>query len=477
MTKIKLYNTKSRSKEVFTPINDKDVRMYVCGPTVYDRAHLGNGRPVLVFDVLYRLLRHVYGEDHVTYVRNFTDVDDRINETAQNRKAAGALGSLEELIADRADETIRWYHEDMDALGALRPDHEPRATGYIAQMIAMSEELIAKGHAYAAEGHVLFAVESYADYGKLSGRSVDDMIAGARVEVAPYKRNPMDFVIWKPSPDDLPGWDSPWGRGRPGWHIECSAMAYELLGAQFDIHGGGNDLTFPHHENEIAQSKCVGHEFANVWMHNEMLQVEGKKMSKSLGNFFTVRDLLEQGVPGEVIRFVMLSTHYRKPMDWTEKKRADAEKILVGWYWATSDASVGDPPVEVVEKLKSDLNTSAAISSMHRLAREGDDGALKGAMALLGFPTNAETISPEIMEKVRRLDGRGDKIANDLMLGKFAKRFEALRKEAQESRDFTKLDALKNALQDIGVEVRMSKEGVELRPGSFFDRDQLEALK
>jgi len=235
MTSITLYNTVTRAKEPFEPIRADNVRMYVCGPTVYDRAHLGNARPVLVFDVLYRLLRHVYGAEHVTYVRNFTDVDDRINQTAQDRQAAGASGTLEDLIAERADETIHWYHQDMDALGALRPDQAPRATEYITQMIAMISELIARGHAYAAEGHVLFAVDSWPDnYGKLSGRSVDDMIAGARVEVAPYKRNPMDFVMWKPSSDDLPGWDSPWGRGRPGWHIECSAMAHDLLG---ECHG------------------------------------------------------------------------------------------------------------------------------------------------------------------------------------------------------------------------------------------------
>ena len=328
---IHLYNTATRSKERFAPLDPKNVRMYVCGPTVYDRAHLGNARPVLVFDVLYRLLRHVYGADHVTYVRNFTDVDDRINETAQRRKAEGATGTLEDLIRARSDETIDWYHADMDALGALRPDHAPRATSYIAQMIAMITDLIAKDVAYEKEGHVLFRVRAYPDYGKLSGRSIDDMIAGARVEVAPFKEDPMDFVLWKPSTDDLPGWDSPWGRGRPGWHIECSAMAHDLLGAQFDIHGGGNDLQFPHHENEIAQSKCAGHGFANYWLHNEMLQVEGKKMSKSLGNFFSVRDLLDQGVPGPVIRFVMLSTHYRKPMDWTEKKRREAADTLDYW--------------------------------------------------------------------------------------------------------------------------------------------------
>ncbi|MEL6517588.1 MAG: cysteine--tRNA ligase, partial [Pseudomonadota bacterium] len=303
---IRLYNTKTRQKEDFVPLDPQNVRMYVCGPTVYDRAHLGNARPVLVFDLLYRLLRHSFGDAQVTYVRNFTDVDDRINETAQKRKAAGAEGTLEQLIHARSNETIRWYHEDMDALGALRPTHAPRATDYIPQMVTMIADLIAKGHAYEAEGHVLFAVDSWKDgYGRLSGRSVEDMIAGARVEVAPYKKNPMDFVLWKPSDADLPGWDSPWGRGRPGWHIECSAMAHALLGDTFDIHGGGIDLQFPHHENEIAQSCCAHPQggFARVWMHNEMLQVEGKKMSKSLGNFFTVHDLLEQGVPGEVIRF------------------------------------------------------------------------------------------------------------------------------------------------------------------------------
>ncbi|HAV07241.1 MAG TPA: cysteine--tRNA ligase, partial [Rhodobacteraceae bacterium] len=294
MTTLRLRCSKSRTIKDFAPIDPNNVRMYVCGPTVYDRAHLGNARPVIVFDVLYRLLRHVYGAENVTYARNFTDVDDRINATALARKEAGAPGTLEDLIAERSEETIAWYHADMDALGTLRPTHEPRATAFIGQMIAMIDDLIAKGHAYEKESHVLFRVRSYSNYGKLSGRSVDDMIAGARVEVAPFKEDPMDFVLWKPSTDDLPGWDSPWGRGRPGWHIECSAMAHELLGDSFDIHGGGNDLIFPHHENEIAQSCCAHPEgrFARYWLHNEMLQVEGKKMSKSLGNFFTVRDLL-----------------------------------------------------------------------------------------------------------------------------------------------------------------------------------------
>ena len=447
-TKIKLYNTKTRTKEEFAPIDPENVRMYVCGPTVYDRAHLGNARPVLVFDVLYRLLRHVYGADHVTYVRNFTDVDDRINETAQKRKEAGAEGTLEELIASRADETIDWYHQDMDVLGALRPDFEPRATEYIGQMIALSQDLIDRGHAYVAEGHVLFSVESYADYGALSGRSVDDMIAGARVEVAPYKRNPMDFVLWKPSPDDLPGWDSPWGRGRPGWHIECSAMAHELLGAHFDIHGGGNDLQFPHHENEIAQSTCVGHQFANVWMHNEMLQVEGKKMSKSLGNFFTVRDLLEQGVPGEVIRFVMLSTHYRKPMDWTEKKRAEAEKTLRKWRRQTDCVALEYSLEQATDALTDDLNTSEVIMRMHKLSADGDYSALKATGSLIGllgdnladwWDLEADTPSDEFAAKV-------EKLIQD-------------RKNAKRDRNFSKADEIREKLASIGVMLSDSSEG------------------
>jgi cysteinyl-tRNA synthetase len=341
---IRLTNSKTRKKEDFVPINPANVRMYVCGPTVYDRAHIGNARPVVVFDTLYRLLRHLYGPDHVTYVRNFTDVDDKINAEALRRQKAGAAGTLEDLIRERTNETIAGYHADMDALGAMRPDHEPRATDYVGQMVAMTADLIAKGHAYEASGHVLFRVRSYKDYGKLSGRSVDDMIAGARVEVAPFKEDPMDFVLWKPSSGEEPGWHSPWGKGRPGWHIECSAMAQELLGDSFDIHGGGLDLQFPHHENEIAQSACAHPEgdFAHYWLHNEMLQVEGKKMSKSLGNFFTVSDLLDQGIPGEVIRFVLLMTHYRSPMDWTAEKARQARRSLDRLYSVVGDVEMDE---------------------------------------------------------------------------------------------------------------------------------------
>ena len=456
---IRLTNSKTREKEVFAPIDPQNVRMYVCGPTVYDRAHLGNARPVLVFDVLYRLLRETYGADHVTYVRNFTDVDDRINETARKRKEAGADGTLEQLIAERSNETIAWYHEDMDALGAMRPDHEPRATAYIGEMIAMIEKLIDQGHAYAAEGHALFSVDSFKDYGALSGRSVDDMIAGARVEVAPYKKNPMDFVLWKPSSDDLPGWDSPWGRGRPGWHIECSAMSEALLGVEFDIHGGGNDLMFPHHENEIAQSCCVnpGTEFAKTWLHNEMLQVEGKKMSKSLGNFFTVHDLLEQGVPGEVIRFVMLSTHYRKPMDWTEKKRAEAEATLRKWRAMTADVAAGAIPEDVVAAVSDDLNTAGALTVLHRLASDGDAAGLKAGAQFIGLLT----------------DDLGGWIAPAADLSAWEAKLATAREKAMQTKDFGQVDALKTMLIDAGVEVRMSKAGVELIAAAGFDAAKL----
>ena len=486
MTDIKLYNTMARAKQDFTPIDPNNVRMYVCGPTVYDRAHLGNARPVVVFDVLYRLLRHVYGDDHVTYVRNFTDVDDKINATALQRKEAGAEGTLEELVHERSNETISWYLNDMGALGALEPDHMPRATEFIEPMVAMIQDLIAKGHAYEAEGHVLFAVESYKNYGTLSGRSVDDMIAGARVEVAPYKRNPMDFVLWKPSTDDLPGWDSPWGRGRPGWHIECSAMSYDLLGASFDIHGGGNDLQFPHHENEIAQSKCAHPKggFANYWLHNEMLQVEGKKMSKSLGNFFTVRDLLEQGVPGEVIRFVFLGTHYRKPMDWTEKKRVEAEKTLTKWKELTSLFTHSEDLIEQVEEVPvpeaviaavaDDLNTSLAIAEMHKIAKAAktsDEARMELASAMRFF---------EFDWKQRWTHSFGTSIEKTLSspvdLEAYEELLMAARERAFETKDFSNVDRIKTMLLKAGVEVRMSKTLVELDTTDAFDPSKLEGL-
>ena len=452
---IYLRNTKTRSVDVFTPIDPENVRMYVCGPTVYDRAHLGNARPVVVFDVLYRLLRHVYGAEHVTYVRNFTDVDDKIIARAEETGRE---------IAQITGETTQWFLDDMGALGALEPNQMPRATDYIPQMVAMIERLVETGHAYPdGAGHVLFAVKSYDDYGALSGRSVDDMIAGARVEVADNKRDPMDFVLWKPSDADQPGWDSPWGRGRPGWHIECSAMADDLLGDHFDIHGGGNDLMFPHHENEIAQSCCVhpGSGFANFWVHNEMLQVEGKKMSKSLGNFFTVRDLLDQGIPGEVVRFVFLSTHYRKPMDWTADKAREAEAHLRKWRKMVDGVTAGAPSHAVVAAIADDLNTAGAIAELHKLAAAGDVETLLGSAQMLGL------LDPAMGDWAK---------GADVDLSAYADTLSAAREAAMATKDFAEVDRLKTALTEAGVEVRMSKAGVDLSPKPDFDATKLDGL-
>jgi cysteinyl-tRNA synthetase len=364
-----LYNTLTRRKEPFEPLDPENVRLYVCGPTVYDRAHIGNGRAFVVFDVLYRLLRDIYGKDHVRYVRNITDVEDKINA------AARANG---EPIAALTARTTAAFHDDMAALGVLPPDVEPRATEHIAQMIAMIERLIASGHAYSAEGHVLFAVASDPNYGQLSGRSRDEMIAGARVEVAPYKRDPADFVLWKPSAPDEPGWQSPWGRGRPGWHIECSAMSEAHLGQTFDIHGGGLDLIFPHHENELAQSTCAhqGRPFVRYWVHNGFLSIDAAKMSKSLGNFFTVREVLD-GAPGEAIRLALLTAHYRDPLDWTSERLRRSRQTLDRFYRALTlpgdavferhgEAQASLSPVR--QALEDDLNTPLALTHLHELA-------------------------------------------------------------------------------------------------------------
>ena len=472
MIQIRLNNTKTRRKEDFVPIDPKNIQMYLCGPTVYDRAHLGNARNVLIFDVLFRLLRHRYNKKTVTYVRNFTDIDDKINAKAADTGRE---------IGDVTAETIKWYHEDMDALGALRPTHEPRATQFVSQMITMILDLIEKDHAYVAEGHVLFAVESYEHYGDLSGRSIDDMIAGARVEVAPYKRNPMDFVLWKPSSDGQPGWESPWGYGRPGWHIECSAMALELLGSSFDIHGGGNDLQFPHHENEIAQSTCAGHDFANFWLHNEMLQVEGKKMSKSLGNFFTVRDLLDNGIHGIVIRLVILGTHYSKPMDWTDKKKAEAENALRKWYGilhghgfnpalikALKVEGKWKPDVEFIGVLANDLNTSGAISRLHVLSKNKTAATLAGfahGMEMLGLISDWSNI-PMFAGDDRKAD-----IIPDISV-----RVEALlaqRAAARATKDWVLADEVRNILNAAGVQVTDVGGQATWKPGPDFDAAKL----
>ena len=379
-----LYNTLTRKKDLFTPIDAQNVRMYVCGPTVYDYAHIGNARPVIVFDVLFRLLRHLYGETHVTYARNITDVDDKINARAAEEYPDLPLNDA---IREVTTRTTRQFHADIAALGVLPPTVEPTCTAHVPEMIAMIGVLIAKGFAYAAEGHVLLDTTAAPDYGQLSGRSLDEMIAGARVEVAPYKRNPADSVLWKPSSDQQPGWDSPWGRGRPGWHIECSAMAAKHLGTEFDIHGGGIDLVFPHHENELAQSRSAHGtaKMANIWMHNGFLQVEGEKMSKSVGNFVTINELLREekfggrAWHGETLRFAMLMAHYRQPIDFNAGTLVDAEKELS--RWATSiqllnghirrlvnlDALV--PSADLVDALCDDLNMPKAIAVLRQHAK------------------------------------------------------------------------------------------------------------
>src|SRR6202161_3956338 len=335
---LKLYDTLRREKRAFRPLDPANVRMYVCGPTVYDYAHIGNARPVIVFDVLFRLLRHLYGAEHVTYVRNITDVDDKINARAAEEYPDLPLN---EAIRKGTEKTDRQFHEDVAALGCLPPSIEPRATEHIVEMRALIDRLVASGNAYVAEDNVLFSVPSMPDYGRLSKRPLDEMIAGARVEVAPYKRDAMDFVLWKPSKPGEPAWASPAGLktpGRPGWHIECSAMSWKHLGEEFDIHGGGIDLVFPHHENEIAQSRCAFHTpvMANYWMHNGFLQVEGEKMSKSTGNFVTIHQLLRDwngySWPGEALRLNMLRTHYRQPIDWTFNSLDESHKILWDWY-------------------------------------------------------------------------------------------------------------------------------------------------
>ena len=375
---LKLYNTLTRRKEDFLPEDPANVRLYVCGPTVYDFAHIGNARPVIVFDVLFRLLRHIYGENHVTYVRNVTDVDDKINARAAEEQVS---------IRELTETTLKQFRDDISVLGVLQPTFEPRATESVPEMIALIERLVASGHAYVAEGHVLFHVPSMKDYGRLSGRSLDDMIAGARVEVAPYKKDPMDFVLWKPSTPDLPGWDSPWGRGRPGWHIECSAMSWKYLGETFDIHGGGIDLVFPHHENELAQSRCAFSTplMARLWMHNGFLQVEGRKMAKSEGNFITIRELLNDW-PGEVLRFNMLRSHYRQPMDWTIRGLEESLGILRNFYaLAPAGKPTADFDAALDEALRDDLNTPEAINRLHELEKVGDASALIGSLAALGF--------------------------------------------------------------------------------------------
>ncbi|GGF28720.1 cysteine--tRNA ligase [Youhaiella tibetensis] len=398
-TRLRLYNTLTRSKQDFVPLDPDNVRMYVCGPTVYDFAHIGNARPVIVFDVLFRLLRHVYGAEHVTYVRNITDVDDKINARAA-RDFPGL--PLNEAIRKVTEKTAAQYQADTAALGALEPTVQPRATENIDEMQALIKALIERSHAYEAKGEVLFAVDSMPDYGQLSGRNLEDQLAGARVAVESHKRNPADFVLWKQSSSEEPGWQSPWGRGRPGWHIECSAMSERYLGRTFDIHGGGLDLIFPHHENEIAQSRCAhgSHAMANVWMHNGFVQVEGQKMSKSLGNFVTIHDLLDTEMfggrkwPGEVLRLAMLMTHYREPIDFSLARLEEATQLLEKWErFAKGHTPAADIDPEALAALADDLDTPGAIRRLHRLIVDDGQPAAGLAIAdLLGIKVLRETV-------------------------------------------------------------------------------------
>ena len=455
-----LYNTLSRSKEAFTPIDPKNVRMYVCGPTVYDFVHIGNGRPVIVFDTLFRLLRHTYGPEHVTYARNITDVDDKINARAARDFPDLALNAA---IAKLTEETTRQFHADCASLGALVPTVEPRATGHIPEMVALCEALVAKGHAYVAEGHVLFDVPSMADYGKLSGRPLDEMEAGARVEVAPYKRCEMDFVLWKPSKPGEPSWPSPCGiieAGRPGWHIECSAMACKHLGDTFDIHGGGIDLVFPHHENEVAQSRCAHGTsvMAKVWMHNGFLQVEGEKMSKSLGNFITINQLVAtdtfggQRWPGKVCRLAMLGTHYRSPIDWTVERLSQSRATLMEFADLLHDVAATAPDLEVVAALSDDLNTASALSISHGIAKSAKRGskeaagALKASLHLMGLydnETRADFAAGLPHIKVDRLK------VEDLIAARLA---------ARQAKDYKEGDRIRDALTALGIAIKDAKD-------------------
>lgn len=427
-------NTLTRQKEPFTPLDASNVRMYVCGPTVYDRAHIGNARAVVVFDILFRLLRHTYGENHVTYARNITDVDDKINKAAHDRGIT---------IKEVTTETTRMFHEDMASLNCLPPSIEPKATEHIGEMIAMIQQLIDNGHAYAAKGHVLFSVASDPNYGHLARRSRKEMVAGARVEIAPYKRDAGDFVLWKPSSDTEPGWESPWGYGRPGWHIECSAMSTKYLGTTFDIHGGGADLQFPHHENEVAQSCCANKdsEFAKYWLHNGFLTVGGEKMSKSLGNFTTVHELLDgKHIKGEVIRYILLATHYKKPLDYNEKGLEDATKAMNRFYQVIADNPPTDTtiPEAFITALSDDLNTPKAFSLLHAYAQDGDSNALYNCGKLLGL---FQAAAKDWLDK-KSLDNNTVEEIESLI---------EQRKEAKATKNWAKADEIRDKLNEMGV--------------------------
>ena len=433
---IRLYDTMSREKRTFVPLNPQRITMYVCGPTVYGRAHIGNARPAVVFDTLARLIRHDFGEKSLVYARNVTDVDDKI------LAAAEAEGVDPQVITERYE---KHYLKDMRALGVRDPDIAPHATQEVPQMIAMIERLIGLGHAYEAQGHVLFSVPSDPTYGALSKRDREAMLAGARVEVAPYKRDPADFVLWKPSEEGVIGWDSPWGRGRPGWHLECSAMIERHLGDTIDIHGGGLDLIFPHHENEIAQSRSAhaGAPLARFWVHNGFVDMGAEKMSKSLGNVVTVGELLEQGHRGETLRLALLSAHYRQPLAWTEEAVAQAKTNLDKLYRAAGEVEAGEPDDGVVEALRDDLNTPLALT---RLIGLEDAGAIKATAALLGL---LQSTADEWFQ------GGADADAIEARI--------AARAEAKKNRDFAAADRIRDELKSEGVILEDGPNGTTWR--------------
>ncbi|WP_247121286.1 cysteine--tRNA ligase [Kordiimonas marina] len=442
MTEIQLYNTLARAKQAFEPIDPANVRMYVCGPTVYNYAHIGNARPVVVFDMLFRLLRHVYGAEHVTYARNITDIDDKI------MKAAADEGVSIKAISARY---AKAYQDDMAALGALDPTIQPKATEHLSEMIKMMQSLIQKGHAYVAEGHVMFNVPSMETYGRLSGHSRDELIAGARVDVAPYKKDPADFVLWKPSTEDQPGWMSPWGRGRPGWHLECSCMIEKHLGETIDIHGGGQDLIFPHHENEIAQSECShGAQFVRYWMHNGYLTVDGEKMSKSLGNFHTVHDLIKDH-PGEALRMSLLTAHYRQPVDFSLDGVAEQKRRLDRWYRLTDGVeATAEVPQTVIEALADDLNTPRAISALDALATKETAAELKAGAQFMGFLNQDANAWFQ--------GGATDELE--------AAEIEAMitaRKNARANKDFAESDRIRDALLAKGIVLEDGPNGTTWR--------------
>lgn len=445
MVDIFLHNTLKRRKEKFVPIDCNNVRMYVCGPTVYDKAHLGNGKTPVSYDVLYRLLRHVYGAEHVTYVSNITDVDDKI---LNKHKETGKP------IREITEETYNWYIEDMKKLGNLEPNYRPRATDYINDMIELVKRLLENGHAYEADGHVLFSVDSMPDYGCLSGRSMNEMLAGARVEIADYKKNPADFVLWKPSNPDEPGWESPWGYGRPGWHLECSAMSSKLLGNDFDIHGGGSDLIFPHHENECAQSCCAfeGSRFAHYWVHAGMLMVDGVKMSKSLGNFFTLDEVLQKA-PAEALRLLFLTTHYHQPFNFTFEGLQNAKLTLDKFYNAllkNINVTVEDvaPDVRVVEALADDLNTPLALSYLHENVNnlnkaESEQDKIKYKSELLA---NAYLLGLLFQNPQTWFKGDTNESDDSGIEAQIA-----ARAEAKKNKDWVTADKIRNDLKEQGI--------------------------